>query len=174
MLRSGADAFACVCGNHGCFECHASAAGLVRHWRAKGGDAAAISLDCAKDDVERMRAGEPTATAAWTAYRADLAAGLANLVTFYNPSLIVLGGGLSKTPELYDGLQAAVDGATLPATRGKVAIAQSALSSDCAAMGAAWLVFSEVDEEAVASPPAAAAARARAAAAAAVRSCASV
>ena len=157
VLRSGADAFACVCGNHGCFECHASAAGLVRHWRAKGGDEAAISLDCAKDVVERMRAGEPTATGAWTAYRADLAAGLANLVTFYNPSLIVLGGGLSKTPELYDGLQAAVDGATLPATRGKVAIAQSALSSDCAAMGAAWLVFSEVDEEAVASPPAAAA-----------------
>ena len=94
MLRSGADAFACVCGNHGCFECHASAAGLVRHWRAKGGDEAAISLDCAKDVVERMRAGEPTATAAWTAYRADLAAGLANLVTFYNPSLIVLGGKL--------------------------------------------------------------------------------
>ena len=35
----GADGFACVCGNHGCLS-YASAAGLVRHWRAKGGDAA--------------------------------------------------------------------------------------------------------------------------------------
>jgi glucokinase len=97
VMRSGRDAFACVCGNHGCFECHASAAGLVRHWRSAGGDEAAISLDDAKSVVERMRDGECVARTAFAAYRADLATGLANLVTFYNPSLIVLGGGLSRT-----------------------------------------------------------------------------
>ena len=53
-----------------------------------------------------MRGGDGIALSAWAAYKADLATGLANLVTFYNPSLVVLGGGLAKTPELYDGLQA--------------------------------------------------------------------
>merc|ERR1719263_213964 len=60
VMRSGPDAFACVCGNRGCFECHASAAGLVRHWRARGGDPA-ISLDDARAVVERMREGDETA-----------------------------------------------------------------------------------------------------------------
>jgi fructokinase len=90
-----------------------------------------------------MREGDAMAKAAWTAYRADLAAGLANLVTFYNPSVIVLGGGLSSTPELYEGIEAAVDASTLPATRGKCRIVRSSLGPDCAAIGAAWLVFSE-------------------------------
>ena len=135
MLASGEAAFACVCGKRGCFETHASAAGLVRHispispaylphispisppylpyispnqvrhWRAAGGDEG-ISLDDARSVVERMRGGDGTALSAWASYKADLATGLANLVTFYNPSLVVLGGGLAKTPELYDGLQA--------------------------------------------------------------------
>ena len=105
MLASGEAAFACVCGKRGCFETHASAAGLVRHWRAAGGDEG-ISLDDARSVVERMRGGDGTALSAWASYKADLATGLANLVTFYNPSLVVLGGGLAKTPELYHGLQA--------------------------------------------------------------------
>lgn len=132
VIRSGSDAFKCVCGNYGCFECHASAAGLgqglthrpalhtlstacvcvcvctlltvtcvsyaglVRHYRAAGGAEASASLDEARLVVEAMRAGEPVATAAFAKYKADLATGLANLVTFYNPSLIILGGGLSR------------------------------------------------------------------------------
>ena len=143
VVRSGADAFQCVCGNRGCFECHASAAGLVRHWRKQGGDETAISLDDARSVIMRMRAGENKALAAFAAFHADLAAGLANLVTFYNPSLIVLGGGLARTPELYDGLVQAVDASTLPATRGKCAIVQSQLGGECAATGAGWLVFAE-------------------------------
>ena len=143
VMRSGAEAFQCVCGNRGCFECHASAAGLVRHWRVASGDEGGISLDDARAVVQRMRDGDSTAKAAFAAYRADLATGLANLVTFYNPSLLVLGGGLSATPELYEGLEKAVDGSTLPATRGMCKIVRSALGPDGAAMGAAWLAFAE-------------------------------
>lgn len=143
VICSGTDAFQCVCGKRGCFECHASAAGLVRHWRKAGGDDKLISLDDAKGVVDRMRDGDATAVAAFKSYKADLGTGLANLATFYNPSLIVLGGGLSRTPEIYDGLVEAVDAATLPATRGACKIVQSALGSDCAAMGAAYLVLAE-------------------------------
>ena len=142
VICSGADAFQCVCGKSGCFECHASAAGLVRHWRALGGDAH-ISLDDARSVIQLMRDGNSTALTAFRRCRTDLATGLANLVSFYNPSLIVLGGGLSRTPELYDGLQDRVDSQTLPATRGTFSIVQSTLGADCVAMGAGWLVFDE-------------------------------
>ena len=87
-----------------------------------------------------------------------VATGLANLVTFYNPSLIILGGGLARTPELYEGLTAAVDASTLPATRGLCTITQSALDSDSAAIGAALLVFGESAAEAPAASAEAAAA----------------
>ena len=79
VMASGGAAFECVCGKRGCFETHASAAGLVRHWRAAwraaGGDARdeleiAISLDDAKAVVERMRQGDRTAAAAWAEYKA--------------------------------------------------------------------------------------------------------
>ena len=142
VICSGADAFQCVCGKSGCFECHASAAGLVRHWRALGGEEH-ISLDDARSVIQLMRDGNSTALVAFRRCRTDLATGLANLVSFYNPSLIVLGGGLSRTPELYDGLQDRVDSQTLPATRGTFSIVQSTLGADCVAMGAGWLVFDE-------------------------------
>lgn len=144
VMRSGADAYPCVCGNRGCFEQHASAAGLVRTYnKCQPVGVSPTSLDDAKTVVERMRSGDKVASDAFRTYRTDLASGLANLVTFYNPSLIVLGGGLARTPELYEGLEGDVDGSTLPATRGKCRIVQSALDADCAAMGAAWLVFAE-------------------------------
>lgn len=152
VIRSGKDAFTCVCGKRGCFETHASAQGLVRHWRAAGGDNASIILDDARSVIELMREGNSTAKAAFEAYRRDLETGLANLISFYNPSLLVLGGGLAAAAELYEGLQAAVDAQTLPATRGKCSIVQSGLASDCAALGAAQLVFSQPSEPEV--PPA--------------------
>ena len=84
MIASGTSAFECVCGKRGCFECHASAAGLVRHWRAAGGDERAISLDDAKAVLERLRGGDRIAASAWLAYKADLATGLSAL--FLNPN----------------------------------------------------------------------------------------
>lgn len=118
----------------------------MRHWRRLGGDAGAISLDDARSVVDRMRAGDERARRAFEVYKSELAAGLANLVTFYNPSIIVLGGGLSRSRELYDGLTSLMDSSTLPATRGLCQIVQSALDSDSAAMGAAWLAFAETQE----------------------------
>jgi fructokinase len=55
-----------------------------------------------------MRAGEPRAAASFEAWRGRLARGLAHVVNILDPDAIVLGGGLSALPELYDGLQAQV------------------------------------------------------------------
>ena len=131
--------FECVCGKRSCFaEAQASAAGLVRHYNLFYDKK--MSLDDAKSVVESARAlnkEDLEKDNFFERWRSDLAQGLANLITFYNPSCIAIGGGLSKIPEIYKGLQSdiypstrledLVDTLTLPATRGKCTIMQSTL-----------------------------------------------
>lgn len=136
VMCSGTEAMDCVCGKRGCFETHASAQGLVRHSVRLGGAATT-----AEEVLVRCRAGDANALRALELYKSDLATGLANLVTFYNPDVIALGGGLSRAPEIYEGLQAAVDARTLPATRGKVSIRAASLGTDAGAIGAALLLM---------------------------------
>jgi predicted NBD/HSP70 family sugar kinase len=45
--------------------------------------------------------GSELAKAAFDVYLDDLSTGLANLITFYNPDTIALGGGLAQAPELF-------------------------------------------------------------------------
>lgn len=135
VICSGAEAMQCVCGKKGCFETHASAQGLVRHYARAGGEA-----PNAKAVVEKLRAGEAAAKGAFAAYKNDLATGLANLVTFYNPDTIALGGGLTLAKELYEQLEDMVNARTMPATRGKAAIVQARLGTEAGAIGAALLL----------------------------------
>ena len=154
VIASGEPSMHCVCGKKGCFETHASAAGLVRHYRRlyeRNYDKLPIPhlpLDDARTVMEKFRKGDAVGKSAFRDWLADLSTGLANLITFYNPSCIVLGGGMSKVPELLEELpeinrerlQAEVDKLTLPATRGKCIILTSSLGDDAGAMGAALIV----------------------------------
>ena len=163
VIRSGEDAFPCVCGKRGkqayqrasymylvyisyihyayghrpgCFETHASAQGLVRHYEKA---ALPSKVKDAEEVIQRLRSGDTLAALAVAQYLDDLSSGLANLVTFYNPSLIALGGGLAQSPEIFEDLQRMVDDKTLPATRGRVRIVSSQLGPDAGAIGAACL-----------------------------------
>ena len=164
VIASGDMAFDCVCGKKGCFETHASAAGLVRHYnRSSLGksdtqkEKPKVSLDDARSVMMALRAGESAAVTAFASWKQDLAHGLANLITFYNPSCIVLGGGIGKAGEVFQApapilaqeegeeghsvtLQQLVDSLTLPATRGKCEIMSSLLGDDAGAIGAAQLI----------------------------------
>jgi glucokinase len=137
VIRSGSDAFPCACGKRGCFETHASAQGLVRHFERVTSSSG--SAENAAEVLEIMRQGDVRAQTAFNNYLDDLASGLANLVTFYNPSLIALGGGLSQCSELFENIQDLVDEKTLPATRGRVMIVPASLGPDAGAIGAACL-----------------------------------
>eukprot|EP01035_Chromulina_nebulosa_P033306 gene33306-44586_t len=140
VICSGSDAFSCVCGKSGCFECHASASGLVRHYQrivqASGCNDNGVSESDGKGNavvnaeqvVALVRQQDMDAVTAFARFKDDLSTGLANLVTFYNPDVIALGGGLSQAPEVFNGLEAAVDAKTLPATRGKVRVLPAMLS----------------------------------------------
>jgi len=151
VICSGVDAFQCVCGKSGCFEYHASADGLVRHYQrmlAKYGRKDDVGVCNARDFMilYRNRLDDMVVQEAFINYRNDLATGLANLVTFYNPDTICLGGGLSQANELFVGLERLVDDKTLPSTRGKVKIVPASLGMDSGAIGAAIVGFMRLGE----------------------------
>jgi glucokinase len=138
--NGGPLAFDCVCGKKGCFEYHASADGLVRHYTKLNGDK---NITNAHEFMILLRQSpnDLLLKQAFHDYRNDLSTGLANIVTFYNPDTIIIGGGLSQAPELFDGLVDLVDSKTLVATRGNVKIVPAKLANNAGAIGAAIIAF---------------------------------
>ena len=119
----------CYCGRKGCIETWLSGPALARdHGTAATGEAV----------VAKAQAGEAAAKAALTRHRQRLARALASIVNLLYPDAIVLGGGLSRMPALYDGLADAMrpyvfsyhfDTPIRPALHG----------DDSGVRGAAWL-----------------------------------
>ena len=89
----------CYCGKQGCIETFLSGPGFENDYAAKTG-----SRLSAKAIVEGANNGQPAARDALTRYHDRLARALASVINLLDPDVIVLGGGMSKTP----GLAAAV------------------------------------------------------------------
>ena len=81
----------CMCGKKGCYERYASATALVKMVKEKTG----LKLN-GKEIFERERAGESLfkeIVEEWIDYLTD---GLSTITYIFNPSLIVIGGGVTK------------------------------------------------------------------------------
>jgi fructokinase len=123
----------CYCGKSGCVETFLSGAGLAREYRSRTGKhltAHEIALAAAS--------GDEGAQACLAVYQDRLARSLAVVVNLLDPDVIVLGGGLSNTVQLYTGLSVLVgtytfsDGIDTPIVR--------AVHGDSSGVrGAAWL-----------------------------------
>ena len=85
----------CWCGHRNCLETRISGTGLARD--CDGPDARDASSIPA-----RAAAGEARAQAALARHAERLARGLAVIINLIDPDIIVLGGGLSNMPHLYD------------------------------------------------------------------------
>lgn len=92
---------ACWCGRNGCMEMWASGTGLSRDYQQRTGD-----LVSGHEIVSRSELGEPAANITLERHASRLARGLANVINILDPEVIVLGGGLSKLPHLYEALPA--------------------------------------------------------------------
>jgi N-acetylglucosamine kinase len=94
----------CPCGKRGCLERYVSGPGmsaLHRHFGGNGAEPLAI--------IGHANAGPNTAARQAVAVHLDLLAhALANLVLALDPHAIVLGGGLSHLPHLYEQLPGAI------------------------------------------------------------------
>jgi fructokinase len=88
---------ACYCGQRACVETFLSGPGLARDHQEVTGE----TLDAAQI-AERAEAGDPTARATLERYEGRMARALAALINILDPDVIVLGGGMSKLPRLYE------------------------------------------------------------------------
>ena len=95
----------CTCGNHGCWERYASATALIRlgHEAVKRHPDSVMAARGdelnAKDVTDAARAGDPAAVEAFDRYTYYLAVGMVNIINFFDPEIIAVGGGVSGAGE---------------------------------------------------------------------------
>ena len=87
----------CFCGQSGCIEMFLSGPGLEREHRRSTGKA----LD-AREIAAAAAEGDAACAASLSHYERRLARALAHVINILDPDVIVLGGGLSNMPCLYD------------------------------------------------------------------------
>jgi len=143
--------FRCTCGNIGCFEAQASSRGLFRHARvlAKRFPSSTLLRGITERNWKSkiisagVLRGDRLAKAAWAAWLADLAIGVANIIAFTNPDTIALGGGVGQTaPNLLSRpLTKLVDRRTRMVPKGTTRIVSAKLGNDAGMAGAGALVF---------------------------------
>jgi len=148
------DDVVCRCGNVGCLEAVAGGAALsriaqeaaqrkkstaLREMLKERGELSASDLSGA---IER---GDPVATRIIREAGARIGRTLAGLVNFYNPQLIVLGGGVVQTGNLFlASIREAVYRRSLPLATAHLVIQESVLGDRAGVIGAAAMVLEEL------------------------------
>jgi len=87
----------CFCGQHGCIETWLSGPGMVRDYRAHGGNA----WSSAPEIVAAATGHDAASEEALARYEERLARALAHVINIVDPDVIVLGGGLSNVDRWY-------------------------------------------------------------------------
>jgi glucokinase len=101
----------CGCGNYGCWEALAAGPAFARIAREKlknhSGKTKLLQLTGGKPEkidgsilAQAVRAGDPLAKKVWAEGTYYLGLGFVNLINIFNPSLIVVGGGLANAGEM--------------------------------------------------------------------------
>ncbi len=85
----------CYCGKNGCVETYLSGPALEKRWTELTGKA--DSLELITNNLNDSKANQ------WKSeFLANFGASLANVIDILDPDAIVLGGGVSNVPFLYD------------------------------------------------------------------------
>jgi fructokinase len=93
--------FACYCGRNGCIETWISGTGLEADYHRATG----VALK-GPEIIARSAASEPAALAALDRFEDRLTRGLAQVINLLDPDVIVMGGGASQIPRLYQNVPA--------------------------------------------------------------------
>ncbi|KAA9000441.1 ROK family protein [Affinibrenneria salicis] len=123
----------CYCGKQNCTESFVSGTGLAERYFHLSG-----VMRSAPEILRLAKEGEPQACEQVARFRHQLARLLATVVNFIDPHVIVIGGGLSNEPMLFDDI--AEDIAPLVFTDSFRTPVVKAMHGDSSGMrGAAWL-----------------------------------
>jgi glucokinase-like ROK family protein len=150
----GESAIQCRCGQLGCLEAHAGGFALARDGYELGRSGASPLLAQAVAEGREVTAE----TVVRAAQRGDLAArelvigsahlvgeSLARIVNFFNPSLILVGGGVASAGEFYLGeVRRSVLTRSLPLATRSLRIEQSPIADSAGLRGAAFMVVDEL------------------------------
>jgi glucokinase-like ROK family protein len=144
----------CRCGNVGCLEALAGGAALAREAerRARNGSSQWLAevLErtgtlTAEDVAEAARRGDTTSVELLQMSGRLIGRMLATLVNFFNPSLIVVGGGVAGAGDvLLAAIREVVYGRSLPLATRDLLIKRSSLSSVAGVTGASAMVLDEL------------------------------
>ncbi len=123
----------CWCGQSGCLETFLSGPAIALDHQAHHGEQLT-----AEQIHARTLEGDPNALASLARHSSRLARGLAMIINIFDPDMIVLGGGLSKMPHLYDQLPDLIAPFLFSDDR-TVRISPPHHGDDSGVRGAAWL-----------------------------------
>ncbi len=144
----------CRCGNVGCLESLAGGAALARDGEAAALDGRSPRLRLAYDqygavsaqDVARAASfGDAVAVALIAAAGRRIGSMLASVVNFFNPSLIVIGGGVASSPDLFlASIRESVYRRSLPLATRELLIQRSSLGGLAGVIGASSMVGDQI------------------------------
>lgn len=144
----------CRCGNTGCLEALASGAAIARYAAAAASDGRSDFLARLLADGARIDAREVARAAEHgDPFSVDLLARsgrlvgemLATFVNFYNPSLVLVGGGVAASgDQLLASIRHAVYRRSLPLATRELRISRSPLAERAGLMGASFMVIDEL------------------------------
>ena len=89
----------CYCGKRGCIETFVSGTGFENEFESQTG-----TRISAREIIMLIEDGDDTAEKVMLTYENRLARGIATLANFLDPDVLVLGGGMSNIPRLYENL----------------------------------------------------------------------
>lgn len=125
------DQATCYCGMMGCYELYASTTALVKLVNREVGayaDGKAIF-----DDLNN-----PKVYACYKTWVNDIAMGIASLVHIFNPSLVVIGGGVSSQTRLIEDISKRVKELVMPCFRECVSIEKAQCGNLAGLLGAIY------------------------------------
>lgn len=138
----------CGCGKRGCLEALASGTAIAARAaeRLTAGESSALAARRPPLTAEHVASaalrGDRLAREVLLEAARVLGEGIANLVHLVNPSLVVLGGGVTRSgSEWWQAVTTTVDQATWPAFRRGLQVVPAALGDDQGLLGAAAAAF---------------------------------
>ncbi len=144
----------CRCGNTGCLEAHAGGEAIARDAeraaREGRSDRLAAVLDArgvvTAEDVSRAATfGDPVAMDLLQAAGRRVGLMLASVVNFFNPSLVVIGGGVAQSGDaLLASIREVVYGRALPLATRDLLVQRSSLGSLGGVIGASAMVVDQL------------------------------
>lgn len=147
--------FACNCGAHGCLETVASATGIVRLARVMYEvmpEETILKMDerylSAKQIFEAGAKNDHFAKRVIDQFGKYLATSLKQITAVLNPSIIVIGGGVSRAgQQLIDAVEKHFRGSLFPILDHSVQFRLATLGNDAGIIGAAYIGYQKVGQQ---------------------------